>query len=157
MKNIIILLTTIVLLFCAVLVFADDAVINAEIENDFFSGLTLKQGFVVTYDDTKVKNLTTVEVFKTKKVEKWGKWNLLWNGWTVDVGFAYDGNAMNTGAILLGREFGTLDDYLPVEFPLDNLIKVTLYPVGIYADDLFSEIHPKMCSGGAFLKMTVNF
>ena len=119
--------------------------------------ITLKQGFLYGYEDKAIKNLTTAEVAKTKAVESWGKWNALWEGWSLDVGFAYDGDTMNTGALLLGREFGTLGKYLPIDFPFKDTLVITIYPIGLRADDLFAKPDLQVCSGGAFLKASLKF
>lgn len=119
--------------------------------------ITAKQGFVMTWDDPVVKNLTTFETIKTKKVESWGKWNMLWEGWSLDAGFAYDATGINTGALLIGRQFGTLADYLPLQFPLLNKISITIYPVGLYINDLTDHPRLKGCSGGAIIKAEIKF
>jgi len=119
--------------------------------------ITAKQGFVMTWEDQTIKNLTTFETIKTKKMDSWGKWNALWEGWSVDAGFAYDANSLNVGALLIGREFGMLGNYLPISFPLKDAITITLYPVGIYVNDLVSHPKVKGCSGGAIIKATIKF
>lgn len=120
--------------------------------------LSLKQGFLMNWndgDDVKLNNLSTFEVARTKPVESWGNWNALWEGWTLDAGFAYDAAAINTGALLIGREFGTLGKYLPIDFPLKDLLKITIYPIGVSATNLFHKPKWKACSGGAFVKFTI--
>jgi hypothetical protein len=119
--------------------------------------ITAKQGAVMKWDTQETKFLTTFETIRTKKIEKWGKWNALWAGWSVDAGFAYDSSSINTGAILLGREFGTLGDYLPLDFPLKKYISITIYPVGLYIDNIFDHPKTKGCSGGAIIKATIKF
>lgn len=119
--------------------------------------LSVKQGFLYGYEDKAIKNLTTLETLKTRPVEGWGKWNVLWDGWSLDAGFAYDADHINTGALLLGREFGTLGKYFPIDFPLKDAFVITVYPIGIRADDLFSTPNLQLCSGGAFVKATLKF
>lgn len=97
----------------------------------------MKQGFITGWDAFKIENLTTVEVIKTRPIEGWGKWNVLVDGWSIDFGGAWDANdQFNTGVMMLGRNLGTLGDYLPIDFPLKDKIKITLYPIGLYATDL---------------------
>ena len=61
--------------------------------------IDLKQGFIYSWGDRTIKNLTTVETMKTKPIESIGKWNALWDGWSLDAGFAYDGDSLNTTAL----------------------------------------------------------
>ena len=120
--------------------------------------VTLKQGFVMAWKDQVVKNMTCVQVVNTAPIPSWGKWNALLDGWTVDVGWAYDGASINNGAVLLGRSFGTLGKYLPfIQFPLIDKIDITLYPIGLYVENFTSHPSVKGCSGGAFIKATVKF
>jgi len=119
--------------------------------------MTVKQGFLYGFKDREIKNLTTLEVIKTKQIEGLGNWNILIDGWTLDVGFAYTGESLNTGALLLGRELGTLGKYIPIDFPLKDSIIITIYPIGLRADDLFANPDFQGCSGGAFIKMTLEF
>jgi hypothetical protein len=119
--------------------------------------ISLKQGFVYKLKGQQIRNLTTIELAKTKAVDNFGKWNILWAGWSMDLGWAYDANSVNTGALLLGREFGTLGNYLPIDFPLKEKINITLYPIGLYAEDLFD--HPKTqgCIGVGIIKLSIKF
>lgn len=119
--------------------------------------ISTKQGFIIPWDSKEVKNLTTFEILKTKKVESWGKWNALWGGWSMDAGFAYDSGRLSDGGILLGRNFGTLGDYLPIEFPLKDMITITLYPAGLYLKDMFSDLSVKGCSGLGVIKFEIKF
>ena len=147
---------TLCVLFGIVLVLFLGAVARAEeVANPIT--VNVKQGFVMTWNDARVKNLTTFETIKTKKVESWGKWNALYEGWSIDAGFTYDATGMNTGAILLGRQFGTLADYLPLDFPLLKKVTVTIYPVGLYIEDLTDHPRLKGCSGGAFINLELKF
>ena len=122
-------------------------------------GITVKQGMLVKWKDPEsgVANLSTVTIARTKSVEQWGKWNALWDGWTLDAGFAYDATSFDTGALLIGREFGTLGKYLPIEFPLADKIDITLYPVGVYVDNLFEHPTVQGASGVGIIKMSVSF
>lgn len=119
--------------------------------------ITAKQGFVMRWDQAVVKNLTTFETIKTKKIDSWGNWNILWDGWSVDAGFAYDAIGVNTGAILLGRKFGTLADYVPLQFPLLDKLTITIYPVGLYINNLTDHPEIEGCSGGAIISVKIKF
>jgi hypothetical protein len=120
--------------------------------------ITAKEGFVMTWDNPVMKNLVTFETVRTKEVDSWGQWNALTAGWSIDAGFAFDAKTINTGALLIGRQFGTLADYLPfLDYPLLNKISITIYPVGLYIENLTD--HPKFkgCSGGAIIKAEIKF
>lgn len=120
--------------------------------------ITAKQGFIMTWNDPTVKNLTTFEILKTKPVENWGKWNAILDGWSLDAGFAWDTKTINNGAIILGRKFGTLGKYIKfLDFPLLNKIDVTIYPVGLYIENLTDHPTLKGCSGGAIIKAEIKF
>ena len=118
--------------------------------------LTFKQGALYSWKDSRTTNLTTVEIARTKVVDSWGKFNILWDGWSLDAGFNYDADVFNVGALLLGREFGTIGKYLPIDFPLKDKISITLYPIGLLADDLFNQPKFRGCSGAAILKIAVS-
>lgn len=119
--------------------------------------ITAKQGFIMPWNEPVVKNLTTFEVVKTKKIDSWGSWNALWEDWSLDAGFAYDATGVNTGALLIGRNFGTLGDYIPLNFPLKDKITITIYPVGLYINDLTDHPTIRGCSGGAIIKAEIKF
>ena len=122
--------------------------------------LSIKQGAIIEWGGkgTGLKNLSTVSILETRANPNWKPWvNALWSGNTIDVGFAYDATSFNTGAVLLGREFGTLGDYLPINYPLANVLKITLYPIGVYAEDIWNSHQAKVCSGVSVLKLSVTF
>ena len=121
--------------------------------------LSIKQGMLINWKDPQggVKNLSTVTVAETKPVESWGKWNALWDGWTLDAGFAYDATGFNTGALLVGRQFGTLGKYLPINFPMKDKIQVTIYPTGIEIDDLFGQPKTHGASGLGIIKFDISW
>lgn len=133
--------------------FADDALVTVP------SSIELKQGFLVRWDNPQggVENLTTVTIARTHAIPEFGKWNALWDGWTIDAGFAYDGSAINTGAVLVGREFGTLGNYLPIDFPLKDQLKITVYPFGIEGTDIFDNPSIHGASGLGIIKFDVSF
>jgi hypothetical protein len=135
------------------LVFLFCGVVQAEILN-----VTLKQGFIVPWRDAKLQNMTVVETLNTKPIESWGKWNILWDGWSVDTGIAYDAeDVLSTGVVLLGRNFGTLGKYLPINFPLKDQVVITIYPIGIYVSDLNDSAKFTGCYGGAFVNVGIKF
>ncbi|MDI6732304.1 MAG: hypothetical protein QME16_00025 [Planctomycetota bacterium] len=118
--------------------------------------VNLKQGFVYSWKHKQVKNLTTFEIAKTRAVESIGKWNALLEGWSIDAGGAYDTNVFN-GVLLLGREFGTLGKYLPIDFPLKDKISITLYPIGLYVRDIFNSPDVTLASGVGIIKISLKF
>lgn len=149
-KSFMMVLSACVILFISASVLAQD-------ESNSIT-ITAKQGFVMTWEDATVKNLTTFETIRTKPVEGWGKWNAFVDGWLLDAGFAWDANTVDNGAVLLGRKFGTLGKYIPfLDFPLLNKVDITIYPLGIYINDLTH--HPRIegCSGGAIVRAEIKF
>lgn len=119
--------------------------------------ITLKQGVVYTWNANEVNNLTTFTVAKTKPIDSFGKWNILWEGWSIDAGFAYDADSFNTVGLLLGRELGVIGKYLPIDFPLKDKLEITIYPIGILVQEPFDGFETKTCSGGAIVKFNVKF
>lgn len=118
---------------------------------------TLKQGFLFTWENQQLKNLTALEVARTKPIEGLGKWNALLDGWLLDVAWAYDNTSLTSCALMVGRDFGTLGKYIPVDFPLKDKITLTVYPVGIYAENLFDHPNIQGATGGAIIKMGIKF
>lgn len=153
MKRLIVIASIIASVFGVGVSFAEDSALVIP------SGFELKQGAIAKWNDgaDKLENLTTVTVARTRPVEAWGKWNALWAGWTVDLGAVYDANTLDTVAVLLGREFGTIGDYLPIDFPLADKVAITLYPVGIYADDVFDDMSVSGATGVGIVKFDVEF
>ena len=121
--------------------------------------IELKQGALIRWDDDEcdIENLTTVTIARTYPIESLGKWNVLWDGWTLDFGAAYAADQFNTGALLIGRNFGTIGKYLPVEFPLKDRLEVSIYPVGIIASDILGDAEISGASGLGIAKFEVNF
>lgn len=121
--------------------------------------IEMKQGMLVKWDSPEggVDNLTTVTIARTTSLESFGRWNALWDGWTLDFGFAYDANQFNTAALLVGRDFGTLGKYLPIAFPLKDQIEITIYPLGIFADDVFDNPSVHGASGVGVINFEVKF
>jgi len=124
----------------------------------FAQEITLKQGAVIGWQTGQIKNLTCVNVVKTKANPEWPKLvNAIWSGNVVDCGLAYDGSAIDTGAILIGRELGTLADYIPVEYPLLDKFAITIYPIGIQAKKIFERPQFEGISGGAIIQVGLKF
>jgi hypothetical protein len=135
-----------------VLMIAIPLVAQAE-ENTF--NLTFKQGLLYYYNVQQVKNISCLELAKTKPVDTWGNWNALWEGWSLDGAVSYDAIGVKSAALLIGRNFGTLGKYLPLDFPLADKFTVTLYPFGIAMNNPFDEPEIEFVSGLAYL--TINW
>lgn len=118
--------------------------------------INLKQGFVYSWKDNQTKALTTFEIAQTKPIEGWGKWNALIDGWSIDAGGAYDTEVFN-GVVLLGRDFGTIGKYLPINFPLKDKLSITLYPIGVYMKDIFNNPKTTLASGVGIVKVSLKF
>lgn len=145
-------------LFLALLMMAIVLSLTTSVWAEGFDSLSLKQGAIINWKDGNLDNISTGELARTHEVASWGRWNALWVGWTLDAGIAYDANAIDKGALLIGREFGTIGKYIPIDFPLKDKISITIYPIGLYVENL-TEDKPKFsgCSGGAIVKLEVKF
>jgi len=119
--------------------------------------VAFKQGVIMSWDDHQVDNLSTTVLARTMPFNGWGNWNTLWDGWSVDGGVAYDATAIDTGALLIGRELGTLGKYFPIDFPLKDKINITIYPLGLIVNDIFSKPEIDGCSGLAYVKGSLKF
>lgn len=120
--------------------------------------VNLKQGVVMIWKDSLVKNVSLYQLANTAPVDSWPKWaNAIVDGWVVDVGPGYDANEIKDGVLLLGREVGTIAKYFPVKFPYLDKIRITVYPVGLYAKGVFDNPKFKGCSGGSYVKLTLQF
>jgi len=138
-------------LFCAFFV----GIANADIFD-----IDLKQGAVIGWEDNNIDNLSTFEAATTKPFKGAPSWvNAIWVGWSIDGGLAYDATGIDTGAILLGREFGAIGSYLPIDFPLKDKLKLTLYPIGVLARGISEpdDIDFELCSGGAMVTINAKF
>ena len=118
---------------------------------------TFKQGMLYLHNDRQAKNFSCLELVKTKPKEEWGKWNMLWDGWSLDGGVSYDGAGMNSMALMLGRNFGTLAKYLPLDYPLLKKLTITLYPYGISAKYPLDNIELQGASGVSYLTIGGKF
>ena len=122
------------------------------------TNIKVKQGIIYTWKDTETKNITTVEFAKTKAIDGFPAWaNALIDGWTIDVGAAYENSIIEDGAVLLGKEIENLGKYIPIDFPLKDKLSVTIYPLGLYVEDIFDGPTIQGSSGGAFIKFNVVF
>ena len=119
--------------------------------------IDLHQGFLLMWEDQSLKNLTCVDLAKTKPVEGWGKWNALWDGWILSAGWAYDSSTLDSAALLIGRDFGVLGKYLPIAYPLADKLTISIYPIGIYATGIFYHMKVQGASGGAIVKLGLKF
>ena len=126
--------------------------------------IELKQGALVCFDskssdnaDYKFRNASTFTIARTRKVESWGQWNALWEGWTLDGALAYDSDELDTVALLVGRKLGVIGDYIPIDFPLDDMLSITVYPIGIYAEGLQDGADLGLCVGGAIIEAKITF
>lgn len=139
------------LLFCGV----------AHAQVAIFDGLTAKQGVLYLVKDAKTKNVTTFQLMSTTHVDSWGTWGtVLWDGMSLDAGIDYDAlNSIDGGSILLGKDFSALIGQIPVDFPLKNVLHLTVYPVGdcISKGEGDSKVTNQFCFGGAILKAEWKF
>lgn len=122
-------------------------------------GITLKQGVIYPWKSEEVKNMTTVTVIKGKPIDSFPKWlNACIDGTIIDAGWAYDAATLNSGAIMVGREFGAIGKYIPfLDFPLMNKVNISIYYAGIYAEDLFHKVKTQGASGAAYFQAQVKF
>jgi len=153
MRKVLLFITAV--LFC-VPSFAEELPITSPIA--ITDGVHLKQGFIVPWDNVEsgFSNMTTATVLQTDAYEPFGKWNALWEGWSLDAAWSYDANTSNFG-ILLGRHFGTLGKYLPISYPMADKVDVTLYPVGILTSQVDGHTEFGGASGAAIIKFDVAF
>lgn len=122
------------------------------------SHVTLKQGFIVPWDNPSsgFQNMTTTTILQTKEADGLGNWNAIWEGWSLDAAWAYDANTSNLG-LMLGRHFGTLAKYLPLDYPWADKVDVTIYPVGILVTSPFDEPSVSGATGAGIIKLSVEF
>lgn len=134
--------------------FADPEVIQIP------SGITMKQGMLLKWNDPTagVLNLSTFSVAETVASEHFSNWeNALWEGWSLDAGFAYDANSFGVAALMIGRDFGNIGKYLPVKFPLADKFSLTVYPLGMIVEDPTGHPSIKGASGLGVIKLSVSF
>jgi len=120
--------------------------------------VTLKQGFIGIYGEQGIKKMTIAELYHTKKIDSWGKWNALYDGWSIDAGVGYnDLKEIEDAAVVLGRRLGVIADYFPIDFPFDKRIKITLYPIGLYFKDVRNKYDPKLAYAGSYFTGELKF
>jgi ABC-type glycerol-3-phosphate transport system substrate-binding protein len=161
-KLILILIVLLTSTICSTALAEDTATTATATETTSAFSITTKQGLLYIPVDSAVKQFTAFEVIKTDvaQVSSWPKWlQAIYAGWTLDAGFAYDdSDVLSDGALCLGRKMGTLADYLPIKFPLASYIDITIYPVGLYIEKVFTNPkNPKFGFGGAYIKAEIKF
>jgi hypothetical protein len=137
-------------------------VTTTETETSKAMSVTLKQALLYVPSINKVKQFSAFEVIKTDvdQVSNWPKWaQALYAGWSLDAGFAYDDtDILRDGALTIGRKLGTLSDYTPLKFPLSNIIEITIYPIGIYVEKIFTDPQtPEIGYGIGYIKAEIKF
>jgi hypothetical protein len=75
---------------------------------------------------------------------------------SVDAGLAYDSTGVNTGAVLLGWRFGNLLSRW-FDIPFKDAFKLTIYPVGLYIQNLTDNPKASGCSGIAMFSAEIKF
>lgn len=140
------------MLLVSVPAFADDNVLEIP------SGLEVHQGFILPWDnvDSGFMNMSAVTVLKTHADPSFGKWNAVWDGWSIDAVWAFDAGTSSAG-LMVGRKLGTLGNYLPIDYPLANLVEINLYPFGILVDRPFDDPDVSGASGASVIKFDVSF
>ena len=122
------------------------------------SSLELRQGFVIPWENPQngFMNMTTTTLLKTEAYEKFGRWNALWEGWSLEAAWSYDAGTSKVG-LMLGRHLGTLGKYLPVSYPLADKVDITIYPLGIIVDDPVGQPEITGASGAGIIKLAISF
>lgn len=119
-------------------------------------GLTAKQAVINT--DSKVKNLTAFTVISIDDTKDFGKLNWLIKGWSIDAGPSYDAmNAIDGGAVMLGKNINGLLSYLPVNFWLKDKLELTIYPSGDFVSWEDGKVKHHFAWGGAYISGTIKF
>lgn len=117
------------------------------------------QGMGVEWSTGALKNTTTFEVAMTVPNPKWSKAvNALWDGWTIDAGFAYDAGSADNAIIGISRTFGTLGQYLPIKFPLADKIQISITPLAMEFQHFTSgHLDYSGFSGGSYASALLKF
>lgn len=119
---------------------------------------TAKQGMLMLWSDGHLQNSTTFEAAYTEAYPSWPKIvNAIWSGWTIDVGFAYDAGSADNAVLAISRTVGTLQDYLPIKFPILSKFKVSITPLAVEAKHFTSDIDWDGASGGSYAQVGVRF
>lgn len=122
------------------------------------TGVEVKQGFVIPWENPEngLMNMSTATIMRTEEWDDIGKWNALWDGWMIDLAWAYDANTSQFG-VMLGRHLGTLGKYLPISYPLADKVDITLYPIGVIVADPFNDPDVSGASGAGIIKLSLSF
>ena len=121
MKMALVLLTTILLgISSSVVVAQDTSLISIP------SSFTARQGMGMMMSDQAIMNTTTFEVLETRPVASWPRWaNALYDGITIDAGFAYDASSADNAILVFSRHINAWEQYLPIKLP-DFMNKIDL-------------------------------
>ena len=146
------------LFFALVLALCPVAMADEPIALEIPSGITLRQGFVIPWENPGdgFMNMTTTTILRTKESAEFGTWNALWEGWSLDAAWSYDSGTSSVG-LMVGRHLGTLGKYLPIDYPLADKIDITLYPIGFVVDRPFDEPEMTAASGAGIIKLSMSF
>ena len=121
-------------------------------------GITGTQAVLYTWKSNEVVQSTVFTFAETKKIDSIGAWNILWQGWVIDAGPAYDDtNILKSGTVLIGKKLGVLGDYVPIDFPFKDKITFKAYVAGVHAEDLFTKPKCQGVSGMGYISATVKF
>ena len=97
--------------------------------------LNLQQGGVLTWRG-ELKNMTGVKAYELvddKPISNWPNWaKALLVGDCATAIWAYDGNNLKAGGVLIGKNLGAISQYIPaIKWNLLNQVDVHAYPIGI--------------------------
>ena len=119
---------------------------------------TAKQGMLMLWSNQNLQHSTTFEAIKTRECPSWPKWaNALWNGNTIDVGFAYDAANADNAVIAVSRTVGTLGNYLPIDFPILEKFHVSITPLAIEMRHFTTDLSFDGASGFSYFEVKAKF
>lgn len=119
--------------------------------------LSAKQGMVENFEGN-LQNTTTFEALKTRPIEKAPAIvNLIWDGNSVDLGFAYDANSADNAVLLISRHINNWADYLPIVVP--EAVKILDISANLGVEVQHFSTSPKWtgCGGFSYLKANIKF
>ena len=120
--------------------------------------LTGTQAVIYLNKDHTVAQATVFEVIKSKPIDSLGKWNILIDGWSLDVGGAYDDTkVLKNGTFLIGKNLGNLSQYLPITFPLSDKLVIKAYVTGGYVEDIWTSPKIQLTEGVGYISATLKF
>jgi hypothetical protein len=113
--------------------------------------LNLQQGGVITWRG-EVKNMTGVKAYELvddKPISNWPKWaKALLVGDCATAIWAYDGANLSAGGVLIGKNLGTISQYVPaIKWDLLNQVEVHAYPIGVLIERVDSKTRVTGVSG----------